>query len=824
MKTARNIFGAASARTVATILLGSTALTTGLIATALADGAVPVRTAQADTAKPADGKPAADTTDKAKEESVEKVTVTATRRRQRVLDVPYNVSVVSGKDIENGKVLDNAELVRMVPGVNFTDRGARNASTVSGLKIRGINSDSSALGDYAVSGVAPVSTYVDETPIFANFLLKDIKRVEVLRGPQGTLYGSGSLGGTLKYIMNEPQFDGIHATVGGGVSSVEGSASLGWSWDGMINIPFADNLALRIVGSVNDYPGITDYVNLYQLDANGIPVAPLGRGNPAASYYKKKDADTLDQAYIRASLLWVPTPWWTMSLSYTGQSDDYGGRRANTPGTDGFGRVYQPHESGSIQLEPGSRDVDTAAIENTFDLGFATLTSSTSYYNHEGDSQSENTGFYARAGFLSFYYTYPRPMAEADRSDGDESIVQEARIVSNGDGPIDYVAGIYYQHQNLSATQDSYLRGFKLWWDQIYCGGFGPCAAAVSGDQDFKYRRKEQYEQKAVFGELTWHVTEKAQITGGVRQFWNSSDTVTDMDVPIYTFLSAPVSKEFTDHDQKALFKVNASYYFAQDNMVYATVSEGYRRGGANAVPTTGRYAEDPLWQTYKPDTAVNYEIGVKGLFEGQNYGITAFMIDWDDVQLNTATPNWGFYVTANGKTARSLGIEAELVGNLTDQLKYMAGYTFTDATLTHEFRSPTGTLLARDGDRLPGIPEHTFRGSLEYSTPVFDTMTLIGRFDGYYQSDMRNALGTTSTFNVPLDGFAIFNASTSLDLGNAYVTLYVKNIFDEEGITGKYTEAYMGTAPGVGYNGSGAKDLISLPRTIGLSVNYKLQ
>jgi hypothetical protein len=108
--------------------------------------------------------------------------------------------------------------------------------------------------------------------------------------------------------------------------------------------------------------------------------------------------------------------------------------------------------------------------------------------------------------------------------------------------------------------------------------------------------------------------------------------------------------------------------------------------------------------------------------------------------------------------------------------------------------------------------------------TSITDGIPLITRFDGYYQTDMRNAIGTTTTFNVPLDGFAIFNASASIDLGNAYVTLFVKNIFDEDGITGKYTQAYMGSVPAVGYNGNGAKDLISLPRTVGLSLNYKIR
>ena len=131
--------------------------------------------------------------------------VTATRREQDILDVPYNISSVSGDEIALRQTLDSPELLRGVAGVGVVDRGQRNAAVVSGIRIRGLNVDSAALGDYAVSAVATVSTYVDDTPIFANFLLKDIQRVEVLRGPQGTLYGSGSLGGTVRYVMNPPE-------------------------------------------------------------------------------------------------------------------------------------------------------------------------------------------------------------------------------------------------------------------------------------------------------------------------------------------------------------------------------------------------------------------------------------------------------------------------------------------------------------------------------------------------------------------------------------------------------------------------------------------
>ncbi len=142
------------------------------------------------------------------------------------------------------------------------------------VRIRGLNVDSAALGDYAVSAVSTVSTYVDDTPIFANFLLKDIQRVEVLRGPQGTLYGSGALGGTVRYVMNPPElgeFEGERRRFA--VSSVEGSDGIGAAGDITLNLPLGDTMAVRVNVTYADYPGITDYVNLYVLDDKGIPVA-----------------------------------------------------------------------------------------------------------------------------------------------------------------------------------------------------------------------------------------------------------------------------------------------------------------------------------------------------------------------------------------------------------------------------------------------------------------------------------------------------------------------------------------------------------------------
>lgn len=747
------------------------------------------------------------------------VMVTATRREQDILDVPYNISAVSGDEIALRQTLDSTELLRGVAGVGVVDRGQRNAAVVNSIRIRGLNVDSSALGDYALSSVATVSTYVDDTPIFANFLLKDIQRVEVLRGPQGTLYGSGALGGTVRYVMNPPELGEFSGSVGGALSSVDGSDGTGMAGDLTLNVPVGDTLAIRLNLSAADYPGLTDYVNLYVLDDDGIPVAPNGILDPAAEYRRKKDADDVEMWYGRLAARWEPTDSFDATLSIFAQSDDVGGRRQQTPGSDGFGRPYRDYENGSIQLEPSTRDAALGALEMNLDLGFATLTSSTSYYDHSGDSTSENTGFYAQAGFLSFYYNYPRPMASAERTWSDKAFIQELRLVSDTGGRFDYVAGLWYQDQDLFSTQDSFLRGYKRWWDAADL--FGDLDFLVTGDRDFIYRRAESFEDKAIYGELTWHATDRVHLTGGLRWFDNEARNDTFINVPLYASLSQPTNATFQSSEDDVLLKANVAVDIGDDDLFYATYSEGYRRGGSNAVPLEGNFAEDPAWQLYVADTVENYEVGVKGMLGGMRYDLSAFFVDWNDPQLNTATANWGFFAVINGESAESKGLELQLSGNLGDNVTYGFGWAYTDAELSADLISPLGTVYDVDGAALPGAPENSLNGSLDWRTAVLGDKEFIAHVDGYYQSSMRNAIGTSDVFAVDLDGFQLWNTAFTLAADEWSTSLWVKNIFNEEGVTGTFTELYMGTAPAIGYFGNGAKDLISLPRTIGVSFNY---
>ncbi|MCC9662094.1 TonB-dependent receptor [Pseudoalteromonas sp. MB41] len=795
----------------------------------------------------------------AEEGKLERIEVTANRRSQSIQDVPYNISAVSGAELEDAGIVDSSELMRNVAGITVVDRGYRNSGAVNGIIIRGVNVDGGANGDVALSAVPTVASYINDTPMYANFILKDIEMVEVLRGPQGTLYGSGSLAGTVKYLMNRPDTDFFYGSASANLSQTEGSEGFNLNTDVMVNLPITDNFAVRANLGKIDNDGIVDYTNVYNLDDNSrAPVGafepanfdpnngfvPTAGYNPPAidgdvatgtnTFRSVEDADTVDITYGRISTFWQATDELSFLLSHQFQNDEIGGRRQVTRGTnwvDGTEQHYNDYENGAVILEPSDRDVSLTALEVEWDLGFATLTSSSSEYSHEGSSLSDNTGFYAKNSWFSdLYYGTPRPLAVADRSYKEEAFIQELRLVSNERrANIDWVVGAYYMDQDTLSTQDSYMPGYQEWafsafnwWPTMQ--GFGMAYT----DNDFHYVRNQNFKDKALFGELTYHFSDKLRATVGMRYFDNEFTNDTVLALPIWPNLTEEPYFETSEND--VLFKGNISYNLTEETMIYTTYSEGYRRGGANAVPLSGDLAERSEWQQYKADMATNYEFGVKGyLGEGaHSYTASAFLIDWDDPQLNTAT-TWGFFSVANGESAQTAGVEFELQGYLTDELRYTLGYAYVRAELTADLYVPSSiaaenplSLQAKDGDKLPSTPENTLSASIDYTHTLDNGMYWITLLSAYYQSDSLNYLGESEKLQADIDGFSIWNLSSRLNHEDWDVTLYVSNLFNEDGVTGTIPEGYMGTEPSQNFLGNSSKDYISRPRTIGINALYR--
>jgi outer membrane receptor protein involved in Fe transport len=768
----------------------------------------------------------------------EEIVVTATRRAEQALHVPYNITAISGKSIAARHLLTPNELLRTVPGVSVVDRGPRNAGVLDGARIRGINVDAAALGDYALSSVSPLSTYINDTPVFASLLLKDLARVEVLRGPQATLYGSGSLGGTVRYIQNEPSLSGFGGTLTSTQSYTDNATGIGWNGDATVNIPLTSKMAFRGTISRIDDPGFIDYPNLYKLGADGLQPELTGLATtPSKSdFTSERGVNTQRTWFGHAAILWDPVEDLKLVLNYDMQNDHIGGRQAFSEGDNGFGQAYNQYQNGAVITEPSARDVNILALEATYDLGFATLTSSTSYYDTRGSSITDNTGFYSHllptlpVGFL-YYFTYfaPKrlPLTTFVNTYSERAWVQENRIASTPSpgNILDYVVGIYYEGQDRGAGSSNYLPGFQQTYDEdpIYGTGF------VAGNRSFFYQRADSYQDIAGFGELTWHATPKLNITAGMRYF---SD---EQHVHAYIGGGAlTVNNNYTNNisnvsEAKPLGKLNVSYKLDETNLVYTTISQGYRRGGSNAIPILGPQREDASYLNYGSDSTVNYEIGVKGKLAGIFYSLAAFYIDWSNVQVNISTPGFGYYAVVNGPSAVSKGFEAELSGHLTGALGWSLGYAYTSASLTANILTapspvfnPGGAqfVAGEDGAPLPGVPDNTVNIALDYTVPIADQISLVNRLGTYYQSTSRNAV-TPGVQNVGLDPFSIWSISSTLDWKAYEVSVFIKNLFNARAVTGAYTEGYSGVNTVANFYGSDSRLQSAAPMTVGLTVSY---
>ncbi len=290
------------------------------------------------------------------------------------------------------------------------------------------------------------------------------------------------------------------------------------------------------------------------------------------------------------------------------------------------------------------------------------------------------------------------------------------------------------------------------------------------------------------------------------------------------------MAPQSTDSDDDVLIKVNAAWDLNDDNMLYATYSEGYRHGGAQSLPSLDD--GDPFGEpnaealrTFGSDSVTNFEIGIKGGRENLRYTVSLFQVDWDDPQLNTTSDFYGFYLAANGDEASTKGIELELEGYRAEGVHYRAGYTYVNAELDKDFISPqSGGVVATSGSTLPGAPENTFSFNIDNSWELNSGMDLVAGLNAYYQSDSESFINQTSPVNETFDSFTLFGANATLVSDNWSATLYLKNIGDEAGATGGFaaTNWSYDTGEFENWYGNGNRQFIVQPRTIGLKFSYR--
>ncbi|MEL6875104.1 MAG: TonB-dependent receptor, partial [Pseudomonadota bacterium] len=314
------------------------------------------------------------------------IIVTATRRAESIQDIPLNIAAVGSEQIEEQGLTELSDLLPFVPGINIVDRGGRQGNPVI---VRGLNVDAIGSGDGNNDGGGTVATYLGEIPVFVDLKLNDLERVEVLLGPQGTLYGAGTLGGAIRYIPRKPQFSENSLSVRGEISNYSKASSISHETGFTFNLGVSDTFAIRGSLDWTDDSGFIDYVNV--VDEIGVtnPDTPDGLN-------RIKDADGEETLSGRIAARWEPTSWLDATLTYYYQESDIEGRRVShfrglVPGLlDGDASVGRYENAFRVQ-EPNEIKNDLLALEVVADLGFAELTSATGWSNFSDDGQRDQS-------------------------------------------------------------------------------------------------------------------------------------------------------------------------------------------------------------------------------------------------------------------------------------------------------------------------------------------------------------------------------------------------------------------------------------------------
>ncbi len=757
------------------------------------------------------------------------IVVTATGRKQNIQDVPYNISAITGDALQAQSITDYFELAKAIPGVAFADVGARGALS-SNLVIRGISVDAAASPQFPASTQPAVSTYINSVPIFANLRITDLERVEVLRGPQGTLYGAGSEGGTIRFIYNKPQFDGLTAKVSAGAGTTDGASGLNSQADLTSNIPLAEHLAFRVSAGRERDQGFIDAPNRYVLGANGVPV-PVNPGdltNSPPERTQARDVNWDSTTSARGALRWRPNDAFDAVLSYHYQSQDSGAPPLVS--YQAFGG--DSRETNSQIPEPFHSTVNLTALEVESHLGFATFTSSTSYYETQAQARNDFSGFYRSFPFYTTVYgNSPRFVAIGLDDYNAKGFAQELRLSSDSEGSLKWVAGAFYQRRRTDTVNQQYVPGYSDFFAAcsanpaatVPCGfgtyypqirNFGP----VPNAKDFAYLNNSAvlYKELAVYGEVEWRITSQWRLTGGIRGYHQTSD---NDEVGGLLFLGPTGfgGSSLSTSGSGALYKGGISYDITPSMMAYAIYSQGMRPAGVNGLPASvysfdgSASPTNPALFNYKADTIQNREIGLKGsLLNRFSYTLTYFNMRWNDVQLGTDVTALQIGAVINAGDAKSQGVEMEMSGQLTDHLSGSVGYTYTDASLA-SVSPPAGVDPSSYsvGAKLPGVPDQVASIGMQYAQPMGKRTTLTYGVDGYYRGRSSSALLISQ--DTPAGGFATFDANVALARDNWTVKALARNLANRTGVYG-YTAANWGDWAGAS---------VARPRTLTLMATY---
>jgi outer membrane receptor protein involved in Fe transport len=766
---------------------------------------------------------------------IQEVVVTANRSGAESLqNVAIPISVVNPTEADRSGLGNLSDLTKFSPSLSIVE-AAPGFNQITMLGLTSMPYRTSDTSDRSL-----VAVYLDDTPISVqgqtpDLRVYDLERVEILRGPQGTLYGDSSMAGTIRYITAKPSAKSAFGTLEiTGADTDHGAPS--YSIRGMFNTPIIDD-KLSFRGTF--YNG-----------HDGGFIDNIGDRN-------KKNANSNDSTQARAALRWTPDPTLTIDLAATYE-------QSHAHGLNDVDSKLSPYTV-STNTGEGTRDsFQLYQLNIDKDLGFADLVSSTAYtwrrigYNA---STEATIGYY----FANYYglpnalYNAPATNNEAidkqipaehyDISNKIKDVMQEVRLVSKNDGPIKWTVGAFYESQTRNLYQDIPVPGFDT---SSYAAAFYELATgkpynsqtvdgAFNPNDIFSGLQNEKNTQIAVFTDDTWHVTNKLDLTTGVRYF-NYNETYYLFESGVYGDINhVPLTTNAKEKANGFNPRVNVSYHVDDDILVYTEASKGFRYGGANqpvpegtsgvAGKCTSNLASYGLSQaplTFGPDSLWDYTAGEKAkLFGGRmTFNADAYYIDWSNVQTRLLL-NCSYFFTESAGSIHSKGVEAESTFRVTPELTVSGSVSFNDSHAAGNIP----TVGAFNGDQSPYSPNVIASASAFYDKPVGDGVMHLQAsyqfrseqdttFDPYSTSysattGVLSKTGQSQTFAIIPPSNDI-NASASYTFGRYELGVYGTNLSNGLKVTNIARPTYYGNYV------AGNIDTIARPLTVGVRLKVK--
>jgi outer membrane receptor protein involved in Fe transport len=702
---------------------------------------------------------------------LEEIVVTATKRSERLRDVPVAVTAITSDQIASRGYTNYADYLNTVPNVWMQDIGPGQTQ----LYIRGLVAQG--------GGGFPVASYFGEavTSIltnnggFANLRLVDIDRVEVLRGPQGTLFGANSLAGVIRVVPHAPDLEKFGANVDLRGWSTAHSGDASGHIDGMLNLPVAgDQFALRFVASKDQIAGYIDNVvaDTPDFDYSGALGAPPGTlVIPGTAAFTRKDINSMDTWGARVSGLWKPVDQLRVEFSYAAQGVTLD---AEPPVQPAVGRYEVSRQLDNFERGMNKEDERISQLVINYDFGAATFTSASSYIDLKR-FQSRDIGFLAAAAGLG-----NQLWAFQDSSKGD-SFTQEFRLASPGGRALQWLVGAFYSNAKFDLRQ--FVPDYSC----------PTCLPTVLLGQDFAITTEgapigQKQRQKSIFAEASYDFSPQWTLGVGGRWLKDYLESFSPAaDGILASFATGHVDASPPVGGDNSVFNPSAYLRFKPTDAqtVYLQIARGFRSGQVNqalsydpngpCADTAGELGIQPISD---PDKLWTYELGFKAGWGGGKFSTNAavFHQKWDGVQLGTSQP-CGFNGVVNGGDASGDGAEVEM--NLRFSQAWSANLS---ASYVHnEFDRVTPNLGYVKGERVPGAPEQNATAGLQYDFSLGGTWSGYARGDYAYVGEVHYKYGQgASATELVQGGYGLGNLRLALKRDALSVELYCRNVTDK--------------------------------------------